>query len=90
LHNKGIAHGNISLRIFSIDNTRDPPLIKLNDLTEAHIGGDCLNYLTLSKFDLNYRAPEVLSGDKPTTKSDVWSLGILFHIMLFGEFPFHG
>jgi len=37
---------------------------------------------------LMYMSPQVLAGNRSTPKDDVWSLGVIFHILLTGEFPF--
>ena len=37
-----------------------------------------------------YIAPEVLKGGKSDTRSDVWSLGMLFYEMASGRLPFKG
>ncbi len=34
-----------------------------------------------------YMAPEISVGDKPTQASDVWSLGMVLHEILFGALP---
>ena len=35
-------------------------------------------------------APEVLSGLKYGMEADVYSLGVIFYQMLFGEYPYNG
>ena len=39
---------------------------------------------------LPYMAPEVLRGDVPGARSDLWSLGVTFYRMLTGKLPFDG
>lgn len=34
-----------------------------------------------------YMAPQILKGEKYTSKCDVWSLGIIFYQFLYGRFP---
>jgi tetratricopeptide (TPR) repeat protein len=37
----------------------------------------------------DYMAPELLLGERPTVASDLYALGILFHVMLTGHLPEH-
>ena len=39
---------------------------------------------------LAYKAPELLSGQPASERSDIWSLGVLLHEMAAGRLPFEG
>lgn len=40
---------------------------------------------------IKYMAPEVLQGDNASDpKIDIWSLGVMMHSMITGEYPFDG
>jgi serine/threonine-protein kinase len=38
----------------------------------------------------NYMSPEQIMGQKINSKSDIFSLGVLFYQLISGELPFHG
>lgn len=35
-----------------------------------------------------YCSPEIISGGSHNEQTDLWSVGILFYILLYGQFPF--
>lgn len=35
-----------------------------------------------------YKSPEMLKGDEYSSKTDIWSLGIMIYLMLFGKYPY--
>ena len=37
-----------------------------------------------------YMSPQVLSQKQYTSKTDVWSLGVMFFELLFGKLPYSG
>ena len=39
---------------------------------------------------LHYLAPEIARGEKATSQSDIYALGIVFYELLRGEVPFNG
>ena len=34
-------------------------------------------------------APEIVNGFIYNNKCDIWSLGVIFYILLFGKYPFY-
>ncbi|XP_063238451.1 obscurin isoform X6 [Bacillus rossius redtenbacheri] len=88
MHNQNIAHLGLTI----------------GDLLISHPGGDDLKvcdfglsrrlaYGKLASLDYGmpeYVAPEVAGGDGVGTPADMWSVGIITHILLSGRSPFKG
>jgi len=82
-HQQGVFHRDIKL-----ENIRmtDEGVVKLIDFGLCHIGnGQCNDDVG----SLDYAAPELLAM-KPyfADKADVWALGTVLFILIFGELPF--
>lgn len=91
----GIVHRdikpeNIFISGWTTDSAgRKLPNLKLGDFGSSVMlqPGQCVKQLAGT---LNYMAPEVLRGDSYSQEVDMWSLGVIFYIMLSGVFPFYG
>ena len=89
LHNKGVAHNNISgLSVQLVAEGSDQ--IKLVNLDEVSKGiTDFNGYLDrIAKENSDaYVAPELLKGVW-SLKNDEWSVGVLLHQLLIGQLPY--
>ena len=88
-HRQGVIHGdlkcaNVILTQSPEGNTRavitDFGLAKMTLVPSARTKGG-------TGGTLDYMAPELLLGQGPTVASDIYALGILFHVMLTGHVP---
>jgi serine/threonine protein kinase len=86
IHSNSIVHRDIKSNNIKIDSEGD---VKLLDFGIAKAAtspkltavGDVIGTFT-------YMAPELLKGGTADSRSDIWSLGILFYEMVSGEVPF--
>ncbi len=82
-HEKGLAHCDIKMENVLLSNGS----VKLADFGFAKTS-------TVAESDefcgtLPYAAPEVVMGmEHDAMKADVWSMGVMLYVMLFGAFPF--
>lgn len=83
-HEKGVAHCDIKMENVLLSNKS----VKLADF------GFAKNASAVAESDefcgtLPYAAPEVVMGmEHDAMKADVWSMGVMLYVMLFGAFPF--
>lgn len=97
---RGVAHAHaqgIVLRDIKASNVMlcptapNPEIVKILDFGLAKaIDSDTMITRSQVLGTVGYLAPEVLNGATPDLRSDVFSLGVLFHYMLTGKSPIPG
>lgn len=84
LHNNGIIHRDIKPENILIHNGE----VKLCDFGFSRVVKDQLELFNTMCGTPLYMSPEILFLEPYSMKSDIWSLGILFYVLLFNKHPF--
>jgi eukaryotic-like serine/threonine-protein kinase len=87
-HRLGVVHRDIKPQNIMIDRAGRvkildfgmAQLLGVSRLTDEHVVHGTLQYVS----------PELLNGEEPDIRSDIWSLGVMFYEMLCGVQPFLG
>ena len=85
-----LIHGNLKLENIIMKKENDKYIYKLTDY------GVNQEFLKLTEKFLEkngspkYTAPEVLNGDEPDLKSDLWSLGVIIYTLHYRKVPYDG
>ncbi|MCX7903682.1 MAG: diguanylate cyclase [Caloramator sp.] len=85
LHLKGYTYNSINLSNINFIKDDNKIKVKLNDVVTARIS----EYLKAKRSQIIFKAPEIIEGEGHTVKSDIYSLGVLFLIMLLGGVKFN-
>ncbi len=87
-HRLDILHRDIKAENVMIDPTGR---IRVMDFGLARIGSaERLTVTSSMMGTIGYISPEIIRGDDPDNRSDIFSLGVLFYELLTGSLPFRG
>ena len=88
-HRQGVIHGDLKCSNILLARARDGGVrAVITDFGMAKMEGASAGSMMSGRggtFD--YMAPELLLGERATVRSDLYALGVLFHIMLKGRSP---
>lgn len=87
-HSKNIAHRDVKPENIMYSSNDDQAELKLIDFGLAKRSTDSLGYQTIVGAPY-YVAPEVIEGEY-TKACDIWSTGVLLHLLLSGSVAFAG
>lgn len=69
----------------------DDGVPRLTDFGVAYFAGnERITDVSVALGTPHYMAPELLRGDPPDYRADIWSLGVILFELLTGSHPFHG
>lgn len=90
VHSKGVAHLDLKPENWVIGGYLEAPTVKLLNFGLAEwCKGGAQNPLTQACGTLHYVAPEVLRGAYGLP-ADLWTLGVVMFLMMYGAYPFDG
>ena len=87
LHSQNVIHGSLKPSNVLIDKFNHP---LIRDFGEIFNSNNNLNQKNSKTYfnSLIYQSPEVLSGKRPTTKSDIYSFSIIAYRLITNKSPF--
>jgi len=87
IHSRGLVHQDLKPQNIRVSGQEGAARVKLIDFGLARATGAESQELSGT---IEYLAPELLKGEPPTARSDLYSFGILLHEIFVGQPPFHG
>ncbi len=80
LHSRDTMHRDLSPANVLVDLLPNKlKVLKIIDFGLAKKGKEVNSSTVAENTTLPYKSPEVIKGNKPTTKVDIWALGILLY-----------
>ncbi|KPI83289.1 putative mitogen-activated protein kinase kinase 3 [Leptomonas seymouri] len=87
IHDKGIVHRD--LKPSNCLLSQDDLVVKISDFGLSVLAGN-EQCLTTRCGTLHYMAPEIFLDKNYGKPVDMWALGVMAHVMFFGDYPFKG
>ncbi|CAE8703673.1 unnamed protein product, partial [Polarella glacialis] len=85
VHQRSVLHRDLKPENFLFVGGRDG---QRDDLKLIDFGTSSSSRSTATVGTLMYMSPQQLRGEPASRSDDVWSLGVIVHILLTGQFPF--
>jgi len=86
-HDKGVIHRDI--KPGNIMMMRDGS-VKVVDFGVAHLSDETITQSGLLVGTVSFMSPEQLNGEPADARTDIFSLGVVFYLLLTGKPPFQG
>ena len=89
LHSYGIVHKDLKPTNIMITEQSDSGIVKIGDFGVSKIisPNECI---IETSGTLKYMAPEVVLCRPHGMEIDIWSMGVILYLMIFGVYPFDG
>jgi len=88
MHAAGVVHRDVQPNnLLLVGEAGEPYAIKVSDFGLAHVGADA-EQLPAPMGSSDYLAPELVVGEPPDPRTDVYGLGVVMFYLLAGELPF--
>lgn len=87
IHKKGIIHRDLKLANILIDGDMQ---MKICDFGLATLEADAISEAHIVMGTTNYLAPEVINRQGFKRRSDIWAIGVIAFVLLYGYKPFEG
>jgi len=91
MHAAGVIHRDVTPGNMLVVGVEDEPhAVKISDLGLASIAGQADDTDSTLAGTTSYMAPELVVGEEPDPRTDVYALGMVLFFALTGELPFTG
>jgi serine/threonine protein kinase len=89
-HRQGVVHGDLKCSNIILSRTLEGrPRAVLTDfgLAKLQLAAGGVHVMSVQGGTLEYMAPELFLGERATPASDLYAMGVMFHMMLTGRAP---